>query len=97
MADNASEEDVRRMCMDELCEILDRENVDYSALEDIEEIRDLVLQSIAQRKSPNNEGHSQKEVKKFKLKFKLRFKYLESNSKYIFYWTTVFLSLVMPS
>lgn len=63
MADNASEEDVRRMCMDELCEILDRENVDYSALEDIEEIRDLVLQSIAQRESPNDEGHSQKEVK----------------------------------
>lgn len=62
MADNASEEDVRRMCMDELCEILDRENVDYSALEDIEEIRDLVLQSIAQRESPNNEGHSQKEA-----------------------------------
>lgn len=66
MADNACEEDVRRMSMDELCEILDRENVDYSELEDVEEIRDLVLQSIAQRISPNNEWHSQKEVKKFK-------------------------------
>lgn len=66
MADNACEEDVRRMSMDELCEILDRENVDYSELEDVEEIRDLVLQSISQRISPNNERHSQKEVKKFK-------------------------------
>uniref|UniRef100_K1QJ91 Serine/threonine-protein kinase atg1 n=1 Tax=Magallana gigas TaxID=29159 RepID=K1QJ91_MAGGI len=62
MADNACEEDVRRMSMDELCEILDRENVDYSELEDVEEIRDLVLQSIAQRISPNNERHSQKEA-----------------------------------
>lgn len=62
MADNACEEDVRGMSMDELCEILDRENVDYSELEDLEEIRDLVLQSIAQRESPNDEGHSQKEA-----------------------------------
>lgn len=83
MADNACEEDVRGMSMDELCEILDRENVDYSELEDVEEIRDLVLQSIAQRISPNNEGHSQKEVKKFKLKFKFSFKFLKRNCKCI--------------
>lgn len=83
MADNACEEDVRGMSMDELCEILDRENVDYSELEDVEEIRDLVLQSIAQRISPNNERHSQKEVKKFKLKFKFSFKFLKRNCKCI--------------
>lgn len=83
MADNACEVDVREMSMDELCEILDRENVDYSELEDVEEIRDLVLQSIAQRISPNNEGHSQKEVKKFKLKFKFSFKFLKRNCKCI--------------
>lgn len=83
MADNACEEDVRRMSMDELCEILDRENVDYSELEDVEEIRDLVLQSIAQRISPNDEGHSQKEVKKFKLEFKFSFKFLKRNCKCI--------------
>lgn len=83
MADNACEEDVRGMSMDELCEILDRENVDYSELEDLEEIRDLVLQSIAQRESPNDEGHSQKEVKKFKLKFKFSLKFLKRNCKCI--------------
>lgn len=84
MADNACEEDVRGMSMDELCEILDRENVDYSELEDLEEIRDLVLQSIAQRESPNDEGHSQKEVKKFKLKFKLGFKFFKKKWQNIY-------------
>lgn len=43
MVDNVCEEDVWRMFMDEFCEILDRENVDYLELEDVEEIWDFVL------------------------------------------------------
>lgn len=43
MVDNVCEEDVWGMFMDELCEILDRENVDYLELEDVEEIWDFVL------------------------------------------------------
>lgn len=61
--------------MDEFCEILDRENVDYLELEDFEEIWDFVLQFIVQWELFNDEGYLQKEVKKFKLKFKFSFKF----------------------
>lgn len=83
MVDNVCEEDVWRMFMDEFCEILDRENVDYLELEDVEEIWDFVLQFIVQWILFNDEGYLQKEVKKFKLKFKFSFKFLKRNCKCI--------------
>ncbi|XP_062578136.1 bacterial dynamin-like protein [Saccostrea cucullata] len=49
------EEEVRGMGLNELCDQLDKMDVDYSSLEDIEEIRDLVLKSINERSSPNLE------------------------------------------
>ncbi|XP_061179749.1 uncharacterized protein LOC133188377 [Saccostrea echinata] len=56
MADcTCHEEDVRRMGLGELCDKLEEMGVDYSSLEDIEEIRDLVLKSINERSLPNPE------------------------------------------
>lgn len=57
-----SPEDVMKMNLDQLCDVLDTENIDYSCLEDIEEIRDLVLQSICRQKPSNNEETSPEQV-----------------------------------
>lgn len=47
MADSSiSPEDVWKMDIDKLCDALESKNIDYSCLEDIEEIRDLVLKSV---------------------------------------------------
>lgn len=59
MASSAiSIEDVRKMGIDELCDILETENIEYSCLEDIEEIRDLVLQSVCCQQSSKTEETS---------------------------------------
>ena len=55
-------EKVRGMDFNELCEILDSKDVDYSSLEDIEDIRDLVLQSLTDRNSSDVTSQSQEQV-----------------------------------
>lgn len=63
MASSAiSSKDVVEMGIDQLCDILETENIDYSCLEDIEEIRDLVLQSISRQEPSNNEETSSEQV-----------------------------------
>lgn len=57
-----SPEDVMKMNLDQLCDALETENIDYSCLEDIEEIRDLVLQSICRQEPSNNEETSPEQV-----------------------------------
>lgn len=57
-----SREDVGKMDIDQLCDILEAENIDYSCLEDIEEIRDLVLQSVFHQESSSNEYILQEQV-----------------------------------
>lgn len=57
-----SREDVGKMDIDQLCNILEAENIDYSCLEDIEEIRDLVLQSVCHQESSSNEYILQEQV-----------------------------------
>lgn len=57
-----SPEDVMKMNLDQLCDVLETDNIDYSCLEDIEEIRDLVLQSICRQKPSNNEETSPEQV-----------------------------------
>lgn len=53
-----SPEGVMKMNLDQLCDVLETENIDYSCLEDIEEIRDLVLQTICCQEPSNNEETS---------------------------------------
>ena len=55
-------EKVRGMDFNELCEILDSKDVDYSSLEDIEDIRDLVLQSLTDWNSSDVTSQSQEQV-----------------------------------
>ena len=55
-------EKVRGMDFNELCEILDSKELDYSSLEDIEDIRDLVLQSLTDRNSSDVTSQSQEQV-----------------------------------
>ena len=55
-------EKVHNMDFNELCEILDSRKVDYSSLEDIEDIRDLVLQSLTDRNSSDVTSQSQEQV-----------------------------------
>ena len=55
-------EQVNSMNLNELCEILDREKVDYSSLDDKEDIRDLVLQYVTDRNSWTVTSHSQEQV-----------------------------------
>lgn len=55
-------EDVRKMDLNQLCEVLETKNIDYSSLEDIEDIRDLVLQSVCYQKSSYNEETSSEQV-----------------------------------
>ena len=63
MADvTLTEEKVRGMDFNELCEILDSKDVDYTSLEDIEDIRDLVLQSLTDRNSSDVTSQSQEQV-----------------------------------
>lgn len=57
-----SSEDVWKMDIDQLCDILETENIDYACLEDIEEIRDLVLQSVCCQQSSHNEETSLEQV-----------------------------------
>ena len=53
---------VRGMDFNELCEILDSKDVDYTSLEDIEDIRDLVLQSLRDRNSSDVTSQSKEQV-----------------------------------
>lgn len=63
MASSAiSSKDVVEMGIDQLCDILETENIDYSCLEDIEEIRDLVLQSVCCQQSSKTEETSLEQV-----------------------------------
>ena len=55
-------EKVRGMDFNELCEILDSKDVDYTSLEDIEDIRDLVLQSLTDRNSSDVTSQSKEQV-----------------------------------
>ena len=55
-------EKVRGMDFNELCEILDSKDVDYTSLEDIEDIRDLVLQSLRDRNSSDVTSQSKEQV-----------------------------------
>lgn len=57
-----SPEDVWKMDLNQLCEVLETENIDYSCLEDIEDIRDLVLQSVCCQESSYNEETSSEQV-----------------------------------
>lgn len=57
-----SPEGVMKMNLDQLCDVLETENIDYSCLEDIEEIRDLVLQTICCQEPSNNEETSLEQV-----------------------------------
>lgn len=57
-----SSEDVWKMDIDQLCDILETENIDYACLEDIEEIRGLVLQSVCCQQSSHNEETSLEQV-----------------------------------
>lgn len=57
-----SSKDVGEMGIDQLCDILETENIDYSCLEDIEEIRDLVLQFLCCQQSSKNEEKSLEQV-----------------------------------
>lgn len=61
-----SRKDVEKMNLDQLCEILETKNIDYSCLGDIEEIRDLVLQSICHQELSTNEDILQEQVPNLK-------------------------------
>ena len=56
-------EQVQSMDLNELCEILDSKEVDYSSLENIEDIRDLVLQSVTDWNFSDFSSHSQEQVR----------------------------------
>lgn len=56
-------EQVHSMDFNELCEILDRKDVDYTFLENIEDVRDLVIQSVTDRNSSDVTCHSQEQVR----------------------------------
>lgn len=57
-ASTISREDVFQMDFNQLCDTLETNNIDYSCLEDIEDIRDLVLQSVCCLESSNKEETS---------------------------------------
>nr|XP_022303099.1 uncharacterized protein LOC111110781 [Crassostrea virginica] len=55
-------EQVHSMDFNELCEILDSKDVDYTFLENIEDVRDLVIQSVTDRNSSDVTCHSQEQA-----------------------------------
>lgn len=55
-SDTPSKEDVLGMDLNGLCEILEEMGVDYSSLEDLEEIRDLVLKSVDEQNASVSES-----------------------------------------
>lgn len=54
---------VQYMDFNELCDILDDLEVDYSALENIEDLRDLVVQTVKHRNSSDTTSESQEQVR----------------------------------
>lgn len=57
-----SSEDVWKMNINQLCDILETKGKDYSCLEDIDDIRDLVLQSVCCLEPSKNKETSLKQV-----------------------------------
>lgn len=63
MADiSVTVDQVQDMDFNELCEFLENMEVDYSALENIEDLRDLLIQSITGQNSFNNPSQTQNQV-----------------------------------
>lgn len=63
MADiSVTVDQVQDMDFNELCEFLENMEVDYSSLENIEDLRDLLIQSITGQNSSNNASQTQNQV-----------------------------------
>ena len=54
---------VQYMDFNELCDILDDLKVDYSALENTEDLRELVVQTVKHRNSSDTTSQSQEQVR----------------------------------
>ena len=63
MADTSVTVDhVQNMDIDELCDFLNNLEVDYSSLENIEDLRDLFIQSVMNQSSSDNSSQAHNQV-----------------------------------
>lgn len=59
---SVTEDQVQNMDFNALCDVLDDIGVDYSSLENIDDLRDLVIQSVTNQNSSDNPRQTQDQV-----------------------------------
>lgn len=59
---SVTEDQVQNMDFNALCDVLDDIGVDYSSLENIDDLRDLVIQSVTNQNSSDNPRQTKDQV-----------------------------------